>query len=80
MVSPTHMGSRCEFPGDTWRPGRGGQGQPGKGVCSGADVGTETVKVKSSKVHGRVNIPDGPVAKTLHSQFQGLGFDPWSEN
>ena len=58
----------------------GGKGEPGKGVCFGADVGTETAKVRSSKIHGRVNIPGGPVAKTLHSQCRGLGFDPWSEN
>ena len=76
---PTYMGSQCEFHGDTWRPG-GGKRQPGKGVCSGADMGIETAKVRSSKIHGGVNTPGGPAAKTLPSQCRGLGFDPWSEN
>ena len=26
------------------------------------------------------DFPGGPVAKTLSSQFQGSGFDPWSGN
>ena len=26
------------------------------------------------------DFPSGPVAKTLHSQCTGLGFNPWSKN
>ena len=33
---------------------------------------------KTSRVSELWDFPDGPVAKTLHSQCRGHGFDPWS--
>ena len=41
------------------------------------------VKEESEKAGLKLNIrdfPGAPVAKTLHSQCKGSGFDPWSGN
>ena len=38
-----------------------------------------TVKAKNYDLQVR-DFPRGPVAKTLHSQCRGSGFDPWSGN
>ena len=35
--------------------------------------------LKTEICEGR-NLPGGPVAKPLHSQCRGPGFDPWSGN
>ena len=34
----------------------------------------------NKKEFGRRNFPDGPVAKTRHSQCKGPAFDPWTGN
>ena len=35
---------------------------------------------KKKKQHSPRDFPSGPVVRTLHSEFRGHGFDPWSGN